>query len=151
MKKIFLASTLFLLTFALASCGSTAPSKQIVSTPDAPAAIGPYSQAVIYDGLVYTSGQIAIDPLTNQLIDGGIAEQTAQVFKNISAVLKAAKSELDKVIKCNVYLASMDDFAAMNTVYALYFKEGNYPARSACEVSNLPKGALVEIETIAYI
>lgn len=124
--------------------------RKIVATEKAPAAIGPYAQANIIGNLVYTSGQIPIDPSTGNLVEGGIEEQTAQVFRNIAAVLEAAGSGLDKVIKTTCFMDNMEDFAKMNEVYAGFFS-GQYPSRSAVEVAKLPKGALIEIEAIAYL
>ena len=151
MKKKLLLTSLLLISFLTVGCANKKGEKIIVSTPNAPAAIGPYNQAIIYGSLVYTSGQIAIDPATNILVDGDITIQTHQVFKNVKAVLEAANSSLDNVLRCNVYLADMNDFSTMNDIYKTYFAEGNYPARSAVEVSGLPKGALIEIETIAIV
>ena len=119
----------------------------IISTKDAPAAIGPYSQAVEAGGLIFTSGQIALDPETGALVDGGIEAQAEQVIKNLRAVLEAAGSDLHKVVKTTCFLSSMADFAAFNEVYAKYFT--GKPARSCVEVSALPKGAAVEIEAVA--
>ena len=147
MKKV-ITGLFCLLTLLVTSCGTN--NNIIINTPNAPAAIGPYSQAVIENGIVYCSGQIALDPVTNLLVGDTFKEQTTQVFKNISAVLSAANSNFDCVIKVTVYMTDLAYFADMNEVYATYFKEGNYPARSAVEVSCLPKGALVEIEVTAY-
>jgi len=123
-------------------------------TDSAPAPIGPYSQSVKINlqgsNLVYTSGQIAIDPVTSEFKDVGIKEQTKLVLENVGAVLKNAGSGFDKVIKTTVFLKTMDDFAAMNEVYAEYFGNSK-PARSTIAVAGLPKNALVEIETIAYV
>ena len=150
MKKIFL-SLLLIPTLFMTQCSNQQSEKIIVSTPNAPAAIGPYSQAIIYNNMVYCSGQIAIDPQTNQLVDGDITVQTNQVFKNIKAILEAANTSLSNVVRCTVYLADMNDFATMNSVYESYFPEGNYPARSAIEVASLPKNALIEIEATATL
>ena len=125
--------------------------KQVISTTSAPAAIGPYSQGVATTGLVITSGQLGLDPATGAFPEGGIAEQTRQSLENVKAVLEAAGSGMDKVIKTTVFLKDMNDFAAMNAVYAEYFGEGGYPARSAIEVARLPKDGLVEIEAIAAL
>lgn len=125
--------------------------RKIVSTKDAPAAIGPYAQANIYGNLVFTSGQVPLDPNTGEIIGTTAAEQTEQVLKNVKAVLEAAGSSLDKVLKATVFIKNMNDFAEINGVYASFFKEGAYPSRSAVEVARLPKDVLVEIETIAYI
>lgn len=125
--------------------------KQPVKTDKAPAAIGPYSQGVEWDSkLVFTSGQIPLDPKTGQLVEGDIKAQTRQALENLKAVLEAGGSNLKKVIKCTVFLADMNDFAAMNEVYAQYFPQ-NPPARSAFQVARLPKDAGVEIEAIAEI
>jgi 2-iminobutanoate/2-iminopropanoate deaminase len=125
--------------------------KTAVSTTNAPAAIGPYSQAVECGQLIYSSGQIALDPATGQLVEGGIVEQTVRVFENLKAVLGAAESDLGRVVKTTVYLKNMSDFAAMNEIYATYLtREGSVaPARSTVEVARLPKDALVEIDVIA--
>lgn len=121
---------------------------KVISTTKAPAAIGPYSQAIQVGNLIYTSGQIPIDPATGTFAEGGIKEQTRQSLLNAQAILREAGLEMKNVVKTLVFLASMDDFAAMNEVYATFFSEP-YPARSAVAVKTLPKGALVEIECIA--
>ena len=121
---------------------------QKVQTDKAPAAIGPYSQAVLAGNLVFTSGQIPIDPATSQFVEGGIKEQTTQVFANLKAVLAEAGYTFDDVVKTTVFLADMSLFVPMNEVYASQFS-GSFPARSAVAVKELPKGALVEIEVIA--
>ncbi len=122
--------------------------KNIIATANAPAAIGPYSQAIDCGSFIVTSGQIPIDPATGNLVEGGIAAQTRQSLTNVKAIVEAAGLTMDHVAKTTVFLQNMGDFAAMNAVYAEFFTEGNYPARSAVEVGALPKGALVEIETI---
>ena len=122
--------------------------KNIIATANAPAAIGPYSQAINCGSFIVTSGQIPIDPATGNLVEGGITAQTRQSLTNVKAVVEAAGLTMDHVAKTTVFLQNMADFAAMNAVYAEFFTEGNYPARSAVEVGALPKGALVEIETI---
>lgn len=122
--------------------------KNIIATANAPAAIGPYSQAIDCGSFIVTSGQIPIDPATGNLVEGGITAQTRQSLTNVKAVVEAAGLTMDHVAKTTVFLQNMADFAAMNAVYAEFFTEGNYPARSAVEVGVLPKGALVEIETI---
>ena len=119
-----------------------------IIAPKAPAALGPYSAAIQAGDLIFASGQTPIDPATNELVAGGVTEQTEQVFKNISAVLEAAGSGLDKVIKTTCFLTDMADFAAFNAAYAKYFVE-HKPARSTVAVRGLPKGALVEIECVA--
>jgi 2-iminobutanoate/2-iminopropanoate deaminase len=121
---------------------------ETIQTDAAPAAIGPYSQAMTTDGFVFCSGQIPLDPKTMQLVDGGIEEQTRQVFRNIQAVLEAAGLTLNHVIKTTVFLQDISEFATMNAVYAACFGE-HAPARSAVEVAKLPLGAKVEIECIA--
>jgi len=123
---------------------------KVISTKKAPAAIGPYSQAIRIDNLVYTSGQIPIDPATGVFVEGGIKEQTRQSLSNVQAVLREAGLSMSNVIKTTVFMADMADFAAMNEVYAEFFAEP-YPARSAVAVKTLPKGALVEIEVVAAI
>lgn len=122
--------------------------KKIIATTNAPGAIGPYSQAVDCGAFLITSGQVPIDPATGEFVSGGIAEQTRQSLTNVKAILEAAGLTMDHVVKTTVFLQDMGDFAAMNAVYAEFFTEGNYPARSAVEVAKLPKGALVEIEAI---
>lgn len=122
--------------------------KQPITTSQAPAAIGPYSQAISFGPFVYTSGQLPIDPSTGEFAPGGISEQTHQSLRNLQAVLQAAGLDLQDVVKTTVFLADMNDFAAMNQVYAQYFS-APFPARSAVAVKTLPKNALVEIECIA--
>lgn len=124
--------------------------RKIVATDKAPAAIGPYAQANIIGNLVITSGQIPIDPATGNLVEGDIEVQTRQVFANLKAVLEAAGSSLDKIVKTTCFMDNMNDFAKMNEVYASFFS-GDYPSRSAVEVAKVPKGALIEIEVIAYL
>lgn len=124
--------------------------KQVVSTDRAPAAIGPYAQAVTLNGLIITSGQLPIDPATGAFPEG-IQAQTRQSLTNVKAILEAAGSSMDKVVKTTVFLSDMNNFGAMNEVYATFFGEGGYPARSAVEVARLPKDALVEIEVIAAL
>ena len=122
--------------------------KTVIATTAAPGAIGPYSQAIEANGFVFVSGQIPLDPATGAFVPGGVEEQAEQSLKNLKAVLAGAGCTLGDVVKTTVFLQNMGDFAAMNAVYAEFFTEGNYPARSAVEVGALPKGALVEIETI---
>lgn len=125
-------------------------SKQIVSTPNAPAAVGPYSQAVVSNGMVFTAGQLGLIPETGLMIEGDAAAQTRQVLQNLKALLEAAGSGLDAVMKTTVFLQNMDDFAAMNGVYSEFFT-APYPARSTVEVAKLPKNGLVEIECVALV
>lgn len=122
--------------------------KKEISTSKAPAAIGPYSQAIEANGFVYMSGQLPVDPLTGEFVEGGIKEQTLQVFANIKAVLEEANLTVDNIVKTTVLLADMKTFAEMNEVYASQFS-GTFPARSAFAVKTLPKNASVEIEVIA--
>lgn len=122
--------------------------KRVVSTGDAPQAIGPYSQAIVAGGLVFASGQIPIDPRTGEFVEGGVAEQTEQVLRNLSALLEAAGSGLGRVVKTTVFLADMNDFAAMNEVYSRYFKT-EPPARSTVQAARLPRDARVEIDAVA--
>lgn len=124
--------------------------KKVISTTKAPAAIGPYSQAIQVGNLVYTSGQLPIDPATGKFPEGGIKEQTRQSLTNIQAILQETGLTMGNVIKTTVFMADMNDFADMNNVYAEFFTEP-YPARSAVAVKSLPKGALVEIEVVAEI
>jgi len=122
--------------------------KQIISTDKAPAAIGPYSQAIkTAAGLIFVSGQIPLHPLTGEIVKGGIEEQTVQVLENLKAIVEAAGSSLAMVVKTTVYLADIQDFATVNAIYAKYFQT-ECPARVCVEVSNLPKGALVEIDVV---
>ena len=123
---------------------------KVISTKKAPAAIGPYSQAIRVGNLVYTSGQIPIDPATGAFVEGGIKEQTRQSLTNVKAVLEEAGLGMSNVVKTTVFMADMQDFADMNAVYAEFFSEP-YPARSAVAVKTLPKGALVEIEVVAEV
>ena len=122
--------------------------RDVIATDGAPKAIGPYSQAIRAGGLLFTSGQVAIDPATQQVIAGDIAAQTDRVMKNLSAILETAGSSLEKVVRCTVFLKNMNDFGAMNEVYARYFKQAP-PSRSTVEVARLPKDVLVEIDVIA--
>jgi 2-iminobutanoate/2-iminopropanoate deaminase len=122
--------------------------RSVISTKDAPEAIGPYSQAVKANGFVFTSGQVAIDPATQQVIAGDISAQTDRVLRNLSEILEAAGSGLGKVVRCTVFLKNMNDFAAMNAVYGKYFGSAP-PARSTVEVARLPKDVQVEIDVIA--
>lgn len=121
--------------------------KRIIQTNKAPAAIGPYSQAVEVGNLLFISGQIPLDPETGAMVSGGVDVQTRRVLDNLKAVAEAAGKSLTEVVKCTVFLADMNDFASMNAVYAEYFTE-NFPARAAVEVARLPKDALVEIEAV---
>jgi 2-iminobutanoate/2-iminopropanoate deaminase len=124
--------------------------KEIVSTENAPGAIGPYSQAIKTNGMIFCSGQIPIDPATGEFVEGGVAEQTEQVFKNLVAVLEAGGTSLEGVVKTTVFLADMNDFGAMNEVYGRYF-DTNKPARATVQAARLPRDARVEIECIAVV
>ena len=123
---------------------------KVISTKKAPAAIGPYSQAIQVGNLVYTSGQIPIDPAIGVFVEGGIKEQTRQSLTNVKSILEEAGLSMSNVVKTTVFLADMNDFADMNAIYAEFFSEP-YPSRSAVAVKTLPKGALIEIEVIAAI
>jgi len=123
---------------------------QVISTLHAPAAIGPYSQAIKTGSVIYTSGQLGIDTATGNLAEGGITAQTHQAFRNLIAILEAAGASLNQVVKTTVFLADMADFAAMNGVYAEYFQEP-FPARSTIAVKSLPKNGMVEIEAVAVL
>lgn len=125
-------------------------SKKVIQTNKAPDAVGPYSQAVVANGFIYTAGQIPLVPVIMQLIEGGIEIQTRQVMENITTVLAASGSSLTKVVKTTVFLQDMNDFAAFNKIYEEYFPE-NPPARSTVQVAKLPLGALIEIEAIATV
>lgn len=127
------------------------PDRRIVKTSKAPAAIGPYSQAVVAGGFVHCSGQIALDPETGELVPGDLAAQVERVLKNLKAVLEASGSGLARVVKCTVYLADMADFGAFNAVYARYFEGAEPPARATVAVAGLPKGARVEIDCLATV
>lgn len=120
-----------------------------IDTKQAPAAIGPYSQGLSANGFVFVSGQIGLDPATGKLVDGGVASQTERVLLNIKAIVEAAGTTMDHVVRCDVYLSSMGNFAAMNDVYSKYFPGPAQPARVATEVSRIPKDALVEISAVA--
>lgn len=122
--------------------------KKIIASKEAPAAIGPYSQAIEVNGMLFISGQLPINPLTGEFPQGGVKEQTVQSFSNIKAILKEVGMTTDNIVKTTVLLADINDFAGMNEIYATQFKE-TFPARSAFAVKDLPKGALVEIEVIA--
>ena len=124
--------------------------KKVISTTKAPSAIGPYSQAIQVGNIIYTSGQIPIDPATGSFVEGGIKEQTRQSLLNVKAILEEVGLTMGNVVKTTVFMADMNDFADMNAVYAEFFAEP-YPARSAVAVKTLPKGALVEIEVVAGV
>jgi len=124
--------------------------KEIITTDKAPKAIGPYSVACRVNNLVFTAGQVGIDPATGDIVAGGIEAETRQVFENLTNVLEAAGSSLENVVKTTVFLADMGDFAFMNGIYATYFTE-NFPARSTVQVAALPKNASVEIEVVAVV
>jgi len=124
--------------------------KKIVSTDKAPAAIGPYSQAIQFSGLLFVSGQIPIDPKTDEFVEGGMEEQTEQVFKNLTAIIEEAGMKLKDVLKCSCFIKNMDDFVAFNKIYDNYFG-ANPPARETVEVARLPKDALVEVSAICGV
>lgn len=142
-----------ILVFAVVSAicvSAQTNTKKAVESPDAPKAIGPYSQAIIANGFIFAAGQVGADPKTGQLVEGGIEAQTEQVLKNIEAVLKAAGSSLDDVVKTTVFLADLNDFAKMNEVYAKRFKTP-FPARSTVQVARIPRDAKIEIEAVAVV
>jgi 2-iminobutanoate/2-iminopropanoate deaminase len=152
-RRGFLAVVGALGAFASRTFGAIGGSKNMkkqVVTDKAPKAIGPYSQGIIANGFVFCSGQIPIDPATNELNTGSIEDQTRQVLKNVAAVLEAAGSSLDEAVKCTVFLQDMNDFAKMNAVYAEFFKAPN-PARAAVQAARLPRDVKVEIEAIALV
>ena len=122
--------------------------REVIATDQAPQAIGPYSQAIRAQGLIFTSGQIALDPATAKIVSGDVSAQTERVLQNLRGILEASNSGLEKVLRCTVFLKNMGDFAAMNEVYGRYFKQ-EPPARSTVEVARLPKDVLVEIDVIA--
>ncbi|KXG75193.1 2-iminobutanoate/2-iminopropanoate deaminase [Fervidicola ferrireducens] len=123
--------------------------KKVIKTDMAPKAIGPYSQAVMVGDFLFASGQIAINPATGEIVEGGIEAQTRQVMENVKNILQAAGMDFSNVVKTTVFITNMDDFGKVNEIYATYFGE-NPPARSCVEVSRLPKGALIEVEVIAH-
>ncbi|MBR0026357.1 MAG: RidA family protein [Clostridia bacterium] len=123
--------------------------KEIIKASNAPAAIGPYSHAVAMDGIVFTSGQLGMDPATGKLVEGGVAAQAEQALKNLENVLKAAGADMDTVVKTTVFVQDLGDFATVNGIYNEHFK-ADFPARSCVQVAKLPAGALVEIEAIAF-
>jgi 2-iminobutanoate/2-iminopropanoate deaminase len=125
-------------------------SREVIHTDSAPAAIGPYSQAIVHDGVVYCSGQIGLDPESMDFAGNDVASQTEQVMNNLEQVLKAAGSDFSKVIKCSIFLADMDDFITVNELYGNHFPE-NPPARETVAVKTLPKNALVEISCVAHL
>ena len=125
--------------------------KKQINTPNAPQAIGPYSQAISFDKILFISGQIPADPQTGQIVSGGVAEEAHQVMKNLKAILEEAGSQFSNAVKTTIFLKNMDDFAVVNEIYASYFEEGNYPARETVQVANLPKDVNVEISMIAHL
>ncbi len=145
MRKALLTAAVFLLAVS-----AWAQQKQVVTTPDAPKAIGPYSQAIKAGGLVITAGQIPLDPSTGQIVGVDAAAQADRVLKNLQAVLQAAGTDLEHVVKTTVFLKNISDFATVNEVYGRYFRDSP-PARSTVQVANLPREALVEIEAIATL
>jgi 2-iminobutanoate/2-iminopropanoate deaminase len=151
MKNTALWIALLMLLVPLWTSGQTDPAsgKRIVVTKNSPAAIGPYSQGIVAGGFLFTSGQIPIHPVTGE-VPASIEEQTKQVLENLKAIIEAAGSKMEKVVKCTVYLKNMDDFAVMNKIYATYFPN-NPPARATVGISGLAKNALVEIDAIAIV
>jgi len=145
MKKRLL---LFCSTVFLTGCAAQPLDREVIATKDAPAAIGPYSQAIRVGNTLYLAGQIAVEPATGNFVTGGIEEQTHQVLTNIQAVLKAAGFTINDVVQSQVFLSDLNDYAAMNAVYAVYFQKSP-PARAAVQVTRLPKDALIEIMVTA--
>lgn len=137
-------------TSSTQNVSATDEKKKAVETADAPKAIGAYSQAIISDDFVFVSGQIGLDPKTGNMVEGGIAEQTEQVMKNLGAVLRASKSDFDSVVKATIFLADINDFAKVNEIYGRYFK-APFPARATVQVARLPRDARVEIELVAMV
>ncbi len=125
--------------------------KRQINTSNAPKAIGPYSQAISFDKILFISGQIPANPQTGEIVSGGVAEETHQVMKNLKAILEEAGSHFSNAVKTSIFLKSMDDFAVVNEIYASYFEEGNYPARETVQVAKLPKDVNVEISMIAHL
>lgn len=125
--------------------------KKQINTPNAPQAIGPYSQAISFDKILFISGQIPADSQTGQIVSGGVAEEAHQVMKNLKAILEEAGSQFSNAVKTTIFLKNMDDFAVVNEIYASYFEEGNYPARETVQVAKLPKDVNVEISMIAHL
>lgn len=125
--------------------------KKQINTNNAPQAIGPYSQAVSFENLIFISGQIPANPQTGEIVSGGVEEETHQVMKNLKAILEEAGASFSSAIKTSIFLKNMDDFATVNAIYASYFEEGNYPARETVQVAKLPKDVNVEISMIAHI
>jgi len=140
----------FFIEKARAKSGRSEEMKKEIKTDKAPKAIGPYSQAIVANGFVFASGQIAVDPATGELNQGSLEDQARQVLKNLTAVLDAAGSSMDHVVKANVYLQDMNDFSRMNAVYAEFFK-APYPARAAVQVARLPRDVKIEIEAVAIL
>ena len=139
---------LFCSTIFLTGCAAQPLDREVIATADAPAAIGPYSQAIRVGNTLYLAGQIAVEPATGNFVTGGIEEQTHQVLTNIQAVLKAAGFTIDDVVQSQVFLSDLNNYAAMNAVYAIYFQKSS-PARAAVQVTRLPKDALIEIMVTA--
>lgn len=125
--------------------------KNTINTLNAPQAIGPYSQAISFDKILFISGQIPANPATGEIVSGGVAEETHQVMKNLKAILEEAGSHFSNAIKTSIFLKDMNDFAVVNEIYASYFEEGNYPARETVQVAKLPKDVNVEISMIAHL
>ncbi len=149
--QMYQMAVIYFLWFDDAALGTEVEmSKRIVTTSQAPAAVGPYSQGVVLDGWVWTCGQVALDPATGAMVGSDAATQADRALRNIEAILQAAGSSLDRVVRATVYLTNMDDFGAVNEVYARYFPKA-FPARACVEVSRLPLGALVEIDAIARV
>jgi 2-iminobutanoate/2-iminopropanoate deaminase len=149
LKRFLIVALLLLMALFLNAC-SNPNAKRVVNSDQAPAAIGSYSQAIQAGDMIYTSGQIALDPATGEMVSSDIKAQTEQAMENLKKVIEAGGSDLSQVVKVTLYIKDMDDFSAINEIYGSYFTD-NYPARSCVEVSELPKGALIEIEAIAAV
>lgn len=152
MRKLLILSSIFIFLALMISCSqddASAVSKKIISTENSPAAIGPYNQGIVVGGFLFTSGQLPIHPKTGE-IPQTVEEQTKLVLENLKAIIEAAGSSLDQVVRCTVYLQDMNDFSTMNGIYATFFEE-NPPARVCVEVSKMAKNALVEIDAIAIV
>ncbi len=148
MKKLFLIAATLLCLLVLLSC-RTPYSKEIIISENAPKPIGPYSQAVSFDNLIFVSGQIGIDTKTNNLVSGGIEQEFRQIMENIKQILEAGNSDLKKILKVTIYLTDIQHFSQINAIYSEYFND-NFPARETVEVSKLPREAQIEISVIAF-
>lgn len=147
MRRFLAVVLLLVVTLSLSAC-SNSGYKEVINSDQTPEAIGPYSQAIQAGDMIYTSGQIALDPATGEMVSPDIKAQTVQAMENLKNIIEASGSDLSRVVKVTLYIKDMNDFSAINDIYGSYFKYA-YPARSCVEVSSLPKGALIEIEAVA--